>query len=114
MNECKVEPGSFAQVVLLRPRFGHVIAAHPIGEYERVLSAGYSLVNSSQSYDELLAWSNRVQPDEHIRRLFIDAFLAEQFRRKDLHGPDYKLTAAVAGLLFRTHRAIVYPSVQKR
>jgi hypothetical protein len=111
LSELGIETGQFVQFIASRPRPGAPIHCFTVGDFEYFHNSGRSLI--APQLEESYIQGLKTSPlDGVFKRLFVDAFLAKQFRVRTKHPYEHKLTAAFAKLMFKTGAGIMYPSVE--
>jgi len=108
MDEIEARAGDRIGVVYFRPKTDRSFTTQVIGEYESIVNSSYSLVGANDNVDSV--WNLiRTDYEHHRRSYFVDATLAELFRRGD---KEHLVTATYSDDLYRRSSGIVYPSVR--
>jgi RES domain len=111
LEEVRAEPGQFVQLISLRVRSGIQFPCEILGECHSVFQSGGSLINSRILEHGIRQCMS--QPNSRVHeRVFVDAFLAEQFSRRAEHHSEYKVTATYAHRVLQARRGLMFPSVQ--
>lgn len=108
-DEISALPGDYIQTISIRPVAGVEYPCAVVGEYHSILTSGRSLVNSRLTEQRV---ASEYEPDgtAHLVPQYIDAFLADIFRRAITKPHEYRLSAIVAHLVTGKNWGLIYPS----
>lgn len=119
--ECKATKGDQFHVVELSAfESSEYVMSLFIGqydEYRRTRFATYPVFEINKTYQkEITNLIEKIGDEKFLQFAYIDAFIAEEFRKKILDDNDYKITATISKLFFEAGIVdqIIYPSVTYR
>ena len=120
-SELSPEVGDRVHVAVSRPKTNAEIVLTAIGEIDHVRRYNRALIGNEETLAIIRGILDNVKSDSDLRKIFLDAFMADLFLAPASRASDYKATSALSDIIFSAsmdERPILdgfaYPSVAHR
>lgn len=121
LSELSPEVGDRVHVAVARPKGNAEIVLTAIGEIDHVRRHNRALIGNEETLAIIRGLLDHVKSDSEVRKIFLDAFMADLFLAPVSRASDYKTTSALSDIVFSASKdgrpifdGFAYPSVAHR
>lgn len=121
LSELSPEAGDRVHVAVARPKVSNEIVLTAIGEIDHVRRYNRALIGNEETLAIIQRLLDNVKSESELRKVFLDAFMADLFLVPASHDSDYKATSALSDIIFSASNdgkpildGFAYPSVAHR
>ena len=120
-SELSPEVGDRVHVAVARPKVSDEIVLTAIGEIDHVRRYNRALIGNEETLAIIQGLLDNVKSEGELKKIFLDAFMADLFLAPASHASDYKATSALSDIIFSASKdgkpildGFAYPSVAHR
>lgn len=121
LSELSPEVGDRVHVAVARPKGNAEIVLTAVGEIDHVRRYNRAFIGNEKTLAIIQGLLDNVKSDSELRKIYLDAFMADLFLSPASRASDYKATSALSELIFSASTGgkpildgFAYPSVAHR
>lgn len=121
LSELSPEVGDRVHVAIARPKVDGEVVLTAIGEIDHVRRYNRALIGNEETLRIIQELLDNVKSESDLRKVFLDAFMADLFLAPASRTSDYKATSALSDIIFSASNddkpildGFAYPSVAHR
>jgi len=121
LSELSPEVGDRVHVAVSRPKTNAEIVLTAIGEIDHVRRYNRALIGNEETLAIIRGLLDNVKSDSDLRKILLDAFMADLFLAPASRASEYKATSALGDIIFSASKdgrsildGFAYPSVAHR
>lgn len=121
LSELSPEVGDRVHIAIARPKLSDEVILTAIGEIDHVRRYNRAFIGNEDTLKIIQELLDNVKSENDLKKIFLDAFMANLFLSPATHTSDYKATSALSDIIFSANNdskpildGFVYPSVAHR